>query len=118
MNAAFAPSQNVTHSETTSERWQVTRLQTTTSSSTHSVTAARGIGQMPDVTEVPNVVQSQEGTQSQDVTVSNEVDQREQIMDRETRDGTGFGTADSKGSAQVIAQLVVCACSMVVMYCV
>ena len=118
LNAAFGQSQNVTHSVTTAERRHVTGSQTTTSSSTHAVTAARDIGQMPDVTQAPNVIQAQDGIQRQDATVSNQADQREQTIDWETGGGTAFGTADSKGSAKVIAQLAVCACSMVVIYCV
>ena len=118
VNAAFGRSQNVTRSETAAERRHVTGSQTTTSSWTHAVTAARGVGQMPDVTQVPNVIQAQDGIPRQDVTVSNQVAQREQTIERETGGGAAFGTVDSKGSAEVIAQLVVCACSMVVVYCV
>ena len=116
LNAAFAQSPNVTHSETTGERWHVTGSQTTTSSSTHAVTAARDVGQMRDVTRVANVIQAQDGSGSQDVSVSNQVDQGEQTIDWETSGSSGFGTRDSKGSVKVVVQLVVCVCSMFVLY--
>ena len=115
LNAAFAQSHTVTHSVNTAERRHVTGSQNTTSSSTQAVTASRGMGQMPDVTQVPNVIQAQDGIQREDVNVSNHVDQQEQTIDWETGSDIPFGATNSKGSAK-LAQLVFCACSMLVIH--